>query len=53
MKYPQRSMSHLPPDTIREFQALYEAEFGVRLADAEAEKMARELLEFYSLISPD
>jgi hypothetical protein len=44
-------MSRLPPESIREFQRLYEAEFGVRLPDAEAEEAARELLEFYALIS--
>lgn len=45
-------MNHLPRDTVREFQELYEAEFGIRLGDVEAEHAARDLLEFYLLISP-
>jgi hypothetical protein len=35
---------YLSPDAIKEFKAIYRAEYGVELSDAEAEEKARNLL---------
>lgn len=43
----------LSPETVREFIAIYKAEFGKELTGEEAESMGFELLSFYLSIMPE
>jgi hypothetical protein len=39
----------LPPEAIKEFQELYEKQYGEKLTEAKAREVGRELIELYSL----
>lgn len=41
---------HLPPDTIKEFQKIYQEEFGEKLDDEEAYKRAMRILQVFSIL---
>ncbi len=42
---------HLSREAINDFKAIYRKEFGVELSDAEAEKMARNLLSLFQALA--
>jgi hypothetical protein len=42
----------LTKESIMEFKAIYKAEFGKELTEAEAQEMGEDLLQFYWMILP-